>query len=178
MPQELKPKTGTGCVIGENVKFGKNVRLWNFVVIQDNCAIGDNVMIGSFVDIGKNVIIGDNTQIQAHCTISNECVIGKDVFIGPNTSLLNDRYPHSNKLRPVVICDKAVISGGVIICPDVYIGENSFVAAAAVPTKDVPPDTAVKTPGLPARPYSDIDEFKRKKVKYETGPNAPHQRAK
>jgi UDP-2-acetamido-3-amino-2,3-dideoxy-glucuronate N-acetyltransferase len=166
---------GVGVLIGENVRFGKNVKIWNYTVIQNNCVIGDNVTIGSFCDIGRKVLIGNNTIIQAHVTISNECKIGNDVFIGPNTTLLNDRYPRSNKLRPVVICDKVIISGGVVIMPDVVVGTRAFVAGAAVVTRDVSAETAVKTPGLPARPFMDRDEFERKRIKYEAGPNRPRQ---
>lgn len=168
------PTLGVGVIFGNNVRIGKGVRIWNYTVIQDDCIIADNVMIGSFCDIGKKVSIGTNTQIQAHCTISNECQVGADVFIGPNTSLLNDRYPHSNKLRPVVICDKVVISGGVVILPDVIIGDNAFVASAAVVTKDIDENVAVKTPGLPARPFMDRDDYDRKKKSYEAGPTKPH----
>lgn len=167
------PTLGVGVVIGDNVRFGKGVKIWNYTVIQDNCVLGDNVMVGSFCDIGKNVSIGNNTQIQAHCTISNECIVGNDVFIGPNTSFLNDRYPHSTKLRPVIVEDGAVISGGVLIGPDVFVGEKAFVAFGAVVTKDVPANVAVKTSGLPARPFMDREDFDAKKRAYETGANRP-----
>lgn len=167
------PQLGVGVVFGDNVRLGKSVKIWNYTVIQDNCVISDNVTIGSFCDIGKDVSIGTDTVIQAHCTISNECKIGANVFIGPNTSLLNDKYPSSSKLRPVVICDGAVISGGVIILPDVIVNDNAFVASAAVVTHDVPEGIAVKSPALPARPFMERDDYNRKKMKYATGPNAP-----
>lgn len=168
------PTLGAGVLFGDNVRLGKNVKIWNYAVIQDNCAIGDNSVIGSFCDIGKNVSIGHDTTIQAHVTVSNECEVGNHVFIGPNTSLLNDTYPHSNKLRPVVICDHAVISGGVILLPDVIVGEKAFVASAAVVTKDVPENVAVKTPGLPARPFMDRADYETKRRRYEAGPNKVH----
>lgn len=172
------PILGVGVLFGDNVRLGKNVKIWNYAVIQDNCIIGNNVIIGSFCDIGKNVSIGNDTTIQAHVTVSNECEIGNHVFIGPNTSLLNDAYPHSNKLRPVIVCDKAVISGGVVVLPDVIVGAMSFVAGAAVVTKDVPENVAVKTPGLPARVFMDRDEYEKKRMRYETGPNKAHSVAK
>jgi acetyltransferase-like isoleucine patch superfamily enzyme len=164
-------KTGHEVIFGKNPKIGKNVTIWNFVVIGDNVEIDDGTKIGSFVDIGKGAKIGKNCIIQAHVTISNECRIGDDVFIGPNTTLLNDRYPVSKKLTPVVIGNKAIIGGGVIIMADVTIGENSFVAGASVVTKDVPPNTTCK--GLPARPYGEKDDYDTKKRRYETGPGKP-----
>jgi UDP-2-acetamido-3-amino-2,3-dideoxy-glucuronate N-acetyltransferase len=159
---------GQSVIVGKNVKIGKDVVVWNFVVIGDDVEIGEGTKIGSFVDIGKGVKIGRNCIIQAAVTISNECVLGDDVFIGPNTTLLNDRYPVSNNLRPVVVANKAIIGGGVVVMADVRIGENSFVAGASVVTKDVPPNTACK--GLPARAYEKKVEYDIKKRRYETGP--------
>jgi acetyltransferase-like isoleucine patch superfamily enzyme len=43
----------------------------------------------------------------------------------------------------------ARIGGGAILCPDVTIGENAFVCAGAVVTRDVPDGTIVR--GNPAR---------------------------
>ena len=43
----------------------------------------------------------------------------------------------------------ARIGGGAILCPGIEIGEEAFVGAGAVVTKDVPPRTVVV--GNPAR---------------------------
>lgn len=164
-------RCGEGIIIGKNPQIAQDVVIWNYVVIGDNIKIGKNTKIGSFCDIARDVEIGENCIIQAHVTISTGCQIGNNVFIGPNTTLLNDRYPNSTKLRPVIIKDNAIIGGGVIILPDVIIGEKAVVAGAAVVSKDVPKEAVVKSPGLPARIFSTREEFNKKKIKYETGPN-------
>jgi UDP-2-acetamido-3-amino-2,3-dideoxy-glucuronate N-acetyltransferase len=48
----------------------------------------------------------------------------------------------------------ARIGGGAIICPGVEIGEEAFVGAGAVVTKDVPPRKLVV--GSPARVLRDV----------------------
>ena len=50
----------------------------------------------------------------------------------------------------------ARIGGGAIICPAVEIGEEAFVGAGAVVTKDVPPRKVVV--GNPARVLRDVPE--------------------
>jgi acetyltransferase-like isoleucine patch superfamily enzyme len=156
-----KPNMGKGVVTGAKVRFGKDVTVWNYVVIGDNANIGDETIVGSFCDIGKNVVIGKGCNIQAHVTISNECRIGDTVFIAPNTSLLNDKYPKSGVLTPVVVKNNAIIGGGVTILPGVTVGEESVVGGGSVVTRDVPPKTVVM--GVPARPAMTLEAYKTKR---------------
>ncbi|RMD66023.1 N-acetyltransferase, partial [Candidatus Parcubacteria bacterium] len=66
---------------------------------------------------------------------------------GPNVTLTNDRYPLKmrDQYRPEgpVIEDGVTLGGGVVVCPGVRIGRDSFVAAGAVVTKNVPPESLV-----------------------------------
>lgn len=162
-----KPKMGKGVIIGENVQFGKGIVVWNYVVIGDNTKIGDGTRIGSFCDIGKDVIIGKDCNIQTHVTISNGCKIGDNVFIAPNSTLLNDKFPQSERLTPPIIKDNAIIGGCSVILPNVTIGEGAVVAAGSVVTKDVAPRTLVK--GMPAKPAMTRNEYEAKKKAFNLG---------
>jgi len=156
-----KPKMGEGVIIGRNVQFGKGVVVWNYVVIGDNTKIGDGTCIGSFCDVGKDVIIGKNCNIQTHVTISNECKIGNNVFIAPNSTLLNDKFPQSERLTPPIIKDNVIIGGCSVILPNITIGEYAVIAAGSVVTKDIKPRTVVK--GVPGKPMMTRDEYEAKK---------------
>jgi UDP-2-acetamido-3-amino-2,3-dideoxy-glucuronate N-acetyltransferase len=160
----LSPKKGEGVIIGKDVQFGRDVTIWNFVVIGDKAKIGDRTRIGSFCDIGKDVVVGRDCNIQAHVTISNECKLGDKVFVGPNSSFLNDRFPDSERLRPAIIENNAIIGGCVTILPAVTVGENSVIAAGSVVTKDVVPRTVVR--GLPATPMMTRRAYEKKRRAY------------
>lgn len=159
-----EPKTGTGVIVGKSVRFGKNVVVWNYVVIGDNTMIGDSTVIGSFCDIGKDVVIGRGCNVQAHATISNGCRIGNNVFIAPNSSLLNDKYPKSEFLRPVTIKDDVVVGGGVTILPGVVVERGAVIGGGSVVTDGVSSRTVVL--GVPAKPVMSLEEYlaKRKRV--------------
>jgi UDP-2-acetamido-3-amino-2,3-dideoxy-glucuronate N-acetyltransferase len=50
----------------------------------------------------------------------------------------------------------ARVGGGAILCPGIEVGEEGFVGAGAVVTKDVAPRTVVV--GNPARPLREVAE--------------------
>lgn len=156
-----KPKIGKGVIIGDRVHFGREVIVWNYVIIGDDTKISDKTRIGSFCDIGRKVVIGKNCVIQAHVTISNECKLGNNVFIGPNSSLLNDKFPYCTRLTPSIIEDDVIIGGCVTILPNVTIGKGSVIAAGSAVTKDVPPEAVVK--GVPAKLMMTRQEYEMKK---------------
>jgi acetyltransferase-like isoleucine patch superfamily enzyme len=54
----------------------------------------------------------------------------------------------ASELEPPVLRRGCKIGGGAILTPGVEIGEEAFVAAGAVVTRDVPPRTVVM--GVPA----------------------------
>jgi acetyltransferase-like isoleucine patch superfamily enzyme len=162
-----QPKLGKGVIVGKGVQFGKDVVIWNYVVIGDDTRIGDKTRIGSFCDVGKNAMVGKNCNIQAHVTISNGCKIGNNVFIGPNSTILNDRFPSSNRITPPIICDGVIIGGGAVILPKITIGKNSVIAAGSVVTKDVPSGVVVM--GMPARKMMTRKEYETKKKAFLEG---------
>ena len=50
----------------------------------------------------------------------------------------------------------ARVGGGAILCPGIEVGEEAFVGAGAVVTKDVPPRTVVV--GSPARAIREVPD--------------------
>lgn len=164
---QQQPKLGKGVVVGKDVQFGKGVVVWNYVVIGEGTRIGDSTRIGSFCDIGKDVTIGKNCNIQTHVIISNGCKIGNNVFIGPNSTLLNDKFPCSDYITPPIVCDGAIIGGGVVILPKITIGKNSVIAAGSVVTRDVRLGAVVM--GVPARKMMTRNEYEAKKKAFVEG---------
>lgn len=112
-----------------------------------------------FVDYGENITIGARTFINYNLTALDVApiVIGADCQIGPNVQLLTPTHPLDPQMRrdkleaaePITLGDNVWLGGGVTVCPGVTIGDNCVIGAAAVVTKDVPPN--VVAVGNPAR---------------------------
>ena len=152
-------KQGFNCV-APDVKFGKNVKLYNFVNLY-GCEIGDETRIGAFVEIQKNVKIGQRCKIQSHTFICEGVTIEDEVMIAHGVMFINDSDPWAVNpdgslqnekdwsIIPTLVRKRASIGSNATIMCGVTIGEGSLVGAGAVVTKDVPPDTIVA--GNPAR---------------------------
>lgn len=146
--------------ITDDVKIGKDVKIYNFVNLY-GCSIGDNSKIGTFVEIQKNASIGKNCKISSHTFICEGVIIEDNVFIGHNVTFINDKYPQAVNENgelattddwvciPTIVKKGASIGSSVTILCGVTIGENALVGAGSVVTKDVPANTTVA--GNPAK---------------------------
>lgn len=67
------------------------------------------------------------------------------------------KYKNVIKYGRITVCDNCFIGNNVTILPGITVGPNSIVAAGAVVTKDVPPNTIVA--GVPAHVLKTIDEY-------------------
>jgi acetyltransferase-like isoleucine patch superfamily enzyme len=151
----MEQNIGEYVVIFPDVTIGEGTRVGNFVLIRSNTQIGTGCTIGSYVDIEGNVVIGKNVSLQSSCYITNGVIIEDEVFCGPRLTTMNDHRiayhrPGLTFVRNAPrILRAARIGGGSILLPGVTIGENAFVGAGSVVTKDVP-DRAIAF-GNPAR---------------------------
>ena len=81
------------------------------------------------------------------------------MFIAPCVVTSNDNFMGRTERRHDLIAGPTIrrgarIGAGAVLCPAVEIGEEAFVGAGAVVTKDVPPRMVVV--GNPARPLREV----------------------
>src|SRR5664279_4192528 len=112
--------------------------------IGEHCSIQSNVEITdpSYVRIGNNVRMSG-------CTL-----FGHDGSV----NMLNRAYGLKlDSVGKIDIHDNVFIGHRAIVLPNVEIGPNAIVAAGAVVTKNVPPNSVVG--GIPARRMCSVDEL-------------------
>ena len=110
-----------------------------------------------YTDFGRNIHVGENVFINACCQFQDQggvwlgdgCLIGHNVVFA---TLNHDLNPERRQIcipKSIVIGKNVWIGSNSTILAGVKIGDNAVVAAGAVVTKDVAPDTIVG--GVPAR---------------------------
>ena len=129
--------------------------------IDESASIWGNVELTSGMpDFYAKLKIGRESVVSTRVTINlDEHVrIGDNVTIGPHVLIYSGSHRGGSQQqrchpdvagRPVSIGDGCWIRVGAIILPGVTIGEGSVVAAGAVVSRDVPPNSYVE--GNPAR---------------------------
>jgi acetyltransferase-like isoleucine patch superfamily enzyme len=117
-------------------------------------------VIGRSSAIDNDVAIGARVRIQANCYITGHTIVEDDVFVGPGVTTTNDhtmaRLEPGPPLDPPRLRRGCRVGGGVVLCPGVEIGEEAFLAAGAVVTKDVPARAVVM--GVPAREVRSVPD--------------------
>lgn len=107
------------------------------------------------------VVIGDNVMIMPDCLMMSRggITIEDNAMIAANVQLISNNHDlHDRQLlicKPVRVCRNAWIGAGATILPGVTVGENAVVAAGAVVTKDVVPNTIVG--GNPAKFIKNVE---------------------
>ena len=144
----------TGAIVFAGTEIGERVILGDQSCVRERVVVGDDVVIGRGSLVENDTTIGTLTKIQAEAYITAYSTLEEQVFVAPCVVTTNDNFMGRTERRHELIKGPttrrgARIGGGAILCPGIEIGEEAFVGAGAVVTKDVEPRTLVV--GSPAR---------------------------
>ena len=141
-----------GSVVGDEAIIGDQAQ------VRERSMIGPQTVVGRGSAIDNDVMIGARCKIQTNVYLTAFSVVEDDVFVGPGASTTNDdtmsRHAAGIALRGARLRRACRIGGSAVIVPGVEVGEEAFVAAGAVVTKDVPPRAFMM--GVPARQVREV----------------------
>jgi len=128
-------KIGPYCIIGENVKIGKNTILQSHVVVEGITEIGEENEIFSFVSIGKasqdlkyngeptKTIIGSKNKIREFVTIHRGTDDRWETRIGDNSLLM--AYVHI--AHDVIVGNNCILANSVTLAGHVTVEDFAII---------------------------------------------------
>ena len=151
----------TGAVVFAGTTIGERSIVGDQACVRERCAIAEDVVVGRGSLVENDTTVGARTKIQAEAYVTAYSTIDEDVFIAPCVVTTNDNFMGRTEGRHELVKGPTIrrgarVGGGAVLCPGVEIGEEAFVAAGAVVTKDVPPRMVVV--GVPARVVRAVDD--------------------
>ncbi len=151
----------TGAIVFAGSQIGARVILGDQSCVRERVTVGDEVIIGRGSLVENDTTIGAMTRIQAEAYITAYSTLEEHVFIAPCVVTTNDNFMGRTERRHELMKGPTIrrgarVGGGAVLCPGIEIGEEAFVGAGAVVTKDVAPRTIVV--GNPARVLREVSE--------------------
>ena len=151
----------TGAIVFAGTLVGARVILGDQSCVRERVKIGDDVVVGRGSLVENDTTIGAMTKIQADAYITAYSTLEEHVFVAPCVVTTNDNFMGRTERRHELVKGPTIrrgarVGGGAILCPGIEIGEEAFVGAGAVVTRDVEPRMLVV--GSPARVLRPVAE--------------------
>ncbi|OWT33194.1 acetyltransferase [Methanobrevibacter sp. 87.7] len=153
--QKIKQKRYTNNVKNTCLSYGKNLKVNNKSIVNQNTSLKDNVNFNGMHIQGKGKVnIGSNFHSGIKCMIITDF-----------HNYEGDAIPYDNTVisKDVIIEDNVWIGNRVIILGGTHIGEGAIIQAGSVVVNDIPKYGIAG--GHPAKvfKYRDIDHYKKLK---------------
>jgi acetyltransferase-like isoleucine patch superfamily enzyme len=147
-----------GAVVFAGSRIGSGAIVGDQAYVRERVEIGPRSLVGRGSAVDNDVFVGARVSIQTGVYVTGGSVLEDDVFVGPGVTTTNDdhmaRHPPDHELKGALLRRACRVGGGVVLVPGVEVGEEAFIAAGAVVTRDV--GARQKVRGVPARPYADV----------------------
>jgi acetyltransferase-like isoleucine patch superfamily enzyme len=155
-----RASVGTGAIVFAGSDIGADTILGDQSFVRERTSIGERSVIGRGSVVDNDVQVGARVRVQTGVYLTAFTVVEDDVFVGPGALTTNDntmsRHDADVPLAGPILRRACRVGGGAVLTPGVEIGEEAFVAAGAVVTRDVPARAVVM--GVPARVVHEVPD--------------------
>jgi acetyltransferase-like isoleucine patch superfamily enzyme len=151
---------GVGAVIFAGARIGARAIIGDQTFVRERSVIGDGSVIGRGSVVDNDVMVGCRVRVQTNVYLTAFSVVEDDVFVGPCAMTTNDdtmaRHGPETPMRGATLRRACRVGGGVVLTPGVDVGEEAFIAAGAVVTRDVPARAVAM--GVPAKVVREVPD--------------------
>ncbi len=150
----------SGAVLFAGAKIDAEAIVGDQSYVRERSHLGAGSVLGRGSVLDNDVLVGARVRIQTGVYITAFSTVEDDVFIGPSVVTTNDdtmaRHPPKAPLQGATLRRACRIGGGAVLTPGVTVGEEAFLGAGAVLTKDLPPRAVAI--GVPARVIREVQD--------------------
>ncbi len=147
-----------GAIVFAGSRVEDEAILGDHSFVRERSHVGEGSVIGRGSVVNNDVRVGARVKVQTGVYLTAFTVVEDDVFVGPCAMTTNDdtmaRHDDSTPLRGALLRRACRVGGGAVLTPGVEVGEEAFIAAGAVVTRDVPARGVVM--GVPARSVREV----------------------
>lgn len=149
---------GAGAVLVAGARLGERCVVADQAHVRERTTIEAESVVGRAASVENDVRIGARVRMQTGAYVTAWSLVEDDVFIAPGVLLTNDptagRREPGTELAGARLRRACRVGAGAVLLPGIEVGEEAFVGAGAVVTRDVPARTLVV--GSPARPLREV----------------------
>jgi acetyltransferase-like isoleucine patch superfamily enzyme len=151
---------GAHAVLFASARIGDEAIVGDQSYVRERTTIGERSVVGRGSAVDNDVVVGARVKLQTMVYLTAFSTVEDDVFVGPGATTTNDdtmsRHGPEYELRGATLRRACRVGGGTVLTPGVEVGEEAFVAAGAVVTRDVPARRVVL--GVPAREVRSVGD--------------------
>jgi UDP-3-O-[3-hydroxymyristoyl] glucosamine N-acyltransferase len=151
---------GCGAVVFAGARLGAGAVVGDQAFVRERAIVGEGTVIGRGSAVDNDVEVGARVRMQSDVYVTAYSLVEDDVFLGPGVVTTNDhtmgRHGPERPARGPVLRRACRVGGAAVLLPEVEVGEEAFVAAGAVVTRNVPARAVVM--GAPARVVREVGE--------------------
>jgi acetyltransferase-like isoleucine patch superfamily enzyme len=161
-PLELGPDVtvGANAVVHAGARVLEGAVVGDRAHVRERAVVGEGSVVGSGSAVDNDVTIGARVKVQTGCYLTAFSAVEDDVFVAPGVTTTNDnamgRHERGVQLRGATLRRACRVGAGSILLPGIEVGEEAFVAAGALVTRDVDPRTLVM--GVPAKVVRQVED--------------------
>lgn len=142
-----------GAVLYASARIGARAIVGDQAQVRERSVVGAGTVVGHASTVDFDCVVGERVLIQTGVYVTAGALVEDDVFLGPGVLTTNDdtmgRHEPGAGLAGPVFRRACRVGGGAVLTPGVTIGEEAYVAAGAIVTRDVGAREVVM--GVPAR---------------------------